>query len=159
MPGTWKAFEELYKAGRIKAIGVSNFMPHHLEPLMKVAEIKPMVNQLEYHPAFHQDETVPYCNEHNILVESWGPLMQGKAFSNDLLKEVAAKYNKSIAQICIRWELQKGVLPLPKSVHEDRIRNNADVFDFNISDEDMAYIDTLGKIGRLSEHPDNFNVD
>lgn len=157
--GTWKAFEELYKAGRIKAIGVSNFMPHHLEPLMKVAEIKPMVNQLEYHPAFHQDETVPYCNEHNILVESWGPLMQGKAFSNDLLKEVAAKYNKSVAQICIRWELQKGVLPLPKSVHEDRIRNNADVFDFNISDEDMAYIDTLGKIGRLSEHPDNFNVD
>lgn len=156
---TWKAFEELYNAKRIRAIGVSNFLPHHLEPLMEVANIKPMVDQVEFHPACHEDETVAYCKEHNILVEAWGPLMQGKAFSNELLKEMAAKYNKSIAQICLRWEMQRGILPLPKASTVEKMKNNADIFSFEISDEDMATINTLGKIGRLGRHPDHFDLD
>jgi len=152
---TWRAFEKLYKEGRIRAIGVSNFLVHHLDPLMEKAEIKPMVNQLEYHPGFQQDEIVAYCRERGILIESWGPLMQGKAFEVPLLQELAAKYGVGISQICIRWELQKGVLPLPKSTHPDRIRQNADVFGFEISDEDMEAIDSLRSIGSNGQHPDH----
>ena len=133
---TWRAMTELYKAGKIKSIGVSNFMPHHLKSLMET-EIKPMVNQIEFHVGFMQEETFKYCNDNNILIEAWSPLGTGKMLDNETLKEIANKYNKSIAQLCIRWCLQNNTLPLPKSVTPSRIKENTEIFDFVISDEDM----------------------
>lgn len=150
---TWKAMTELYKAGRIKSIGVSNFMPYHLEALMKT-EVPPMVNQIEYHPGLTQAETVDYCKKHGILVEAWSPLGMGRMLNNETLKHIAGKYGKSVAQLCIRWCLQNGVLPLPKSVTPARIVENADVFDFEISDDDMAQISAMSYFGRSGLHPD-----
>lgn len=151
--GTWKAMTELYKAGKIKSIGVSNFMEHHLEALMKT-EVKPMVNQIEYHPGQMQEEVVKYCQGNDILVEAWSPLGTGRILNNETLKEIAAKYNKSVAQICIKWVLQNGLLPLPKSVTPSRIEENTKVFDFVISDEDMKTIDAMEYCGGSGWHPD-----
>ena len=150
---TWKAMTELYKAGKIKSIGVSNFMPHHLKSLMET-EVKPMVNQIEFHPGFMQEETVKYCNDNNILIEAWSPLGTGKMLNNSTLKEIAAKYNKSAAQLCIRWCLQNNTLPLPKSVTSSRIKENTEIFDFNISDEDMKIINSMEYCGGSGHHPD-----
>lgn len=141
--GTWKAFEELYKAGRIRAIGVSNFFPHHIETLMETATIEPMVNQLKLCPGITQDETVSYCKEHGILVEAYSPFGTGAIFEVPEMKALAEKYGKSIGQICLRWSLQMGFLPLPKSSSPQRIRENLRVFDFEISDADMAAITHL----------------
>ncbi len=150
---TWKAFTELYKSGRIKAIGVSNFMPMHLEALLST-EIKPMVNQIEFHPGFMQTEAVELCKKNDIIVEAWSPLGTGKLLSNETLCGIAAKYGKSVAQLCIRWCLQKGTVPLPKSVTPSRIMENTDVFDFVISDEDMRVIDALPFCGGTGHDPD-----
>ena len=150
---TWKAMTELYKAGKIKSIGVSNFMPHHLKSLMET-EVKPMVNQIEFHPGFMQEETVKYCNDNNILIEAWSPLGTGKMLNNSTLKEIASKYNKSAAQLCIRWCLQNNTLPLPKSVTSSRIKENTEIFDFNISDEDMKIINSMEYCGGSGHHPD-----
>ncbi|WP_038374935.1 aldo/keto reductase [Brachyspira alvinipulli] len=150
---TWKAMTELYKDGKIKSIGVSNFMPHHLKSLMET-EVKPMVNQIEFHPGFMQEETVKYCNDNNILVEAWSPLGTGKMLDNSTLKEIASKYNKSAAQLCIRWCLQNNTLPLPKSVTYSRIKENTEIFDFNISDEDMKIINSMEYCGGSGHHPD-----
>lgn len=154
---SWRAFERLYREGRIRAIGVSNFLRHHLEPLMAQVEILPMVDQMELHPQYPQEETAAFCREHDIVVESWGPLIQGKAFELPLLRDIAEKYGRTVAQICIRWSLQKGVLPLPKSVHSDRIASNAQVFDFSISPEDMKRIEELSVLGRVGNHPDSIS--
>lgn len=151
---TWRAFEELYKEGKVRAIGVSNFLVHHLDSLIKSADIIPMVNQLELHPKYQQNEVVEYCRKRNIILESWGPLMRGKAFSNPLLKEVADQYQKDIAQLLIRWCLQKEFLPLPKSMKKERIISNSNVFDFEISNEDMNYIDSLNTDDSYVFHPD-----
>nr|WP_307991826.1 aldo/keto reductase [uncultured Niameybacter sp.] len=151
---TWRALEKLYKDGHIKAIGVSNFLPHHLEALMEDAKIKPMVNQIEYHPGFTQKASVTFCKEHGILVEAWSPLGTGNVLNNETLIEIASKYNKSVAQLCIRWVLQHGLLPLPKSVTESRIIENTYVFDFEISDEDMKTIDALPFCGGSGINPD-----
>lgn len=151
---TWQAFEDLYKAGNIKAIGVSNFFVHHLEALLKNAEIPPMVNQIEYHPGFKQDETAVFCKANNIIVQAWSPLGRGKVLSDKTIAAIAAKYKKSPAQICIRWILQKGLLPLPKSVTESRIIENGDVFDFVISAEDIKAIDSLPTFGDSGFNPD-----
>lgn len=153
---TWRAMTELYKAGKIKSIGVSNFMPHHLKSLMET-EIKPMVNQIEFHVGFMQEETFKYCNDNNILIEAWSPLGTGKMLDNETLKEIANKYNKSIAQLCIRWCLQNNTLPLPKSVTPSRIKENADIFDFVISDEDMKKINSMPYFGGSGHHPDKVN--
>lgn len=153
---TWRAMTELYKAGKIKAIGVSNFKPHHLKALMET-EVKPMVNQIEYHPGQTQDETVSFCRENDILVEAWGPLGQGRMLSDSKLNEIAGKYGKTAAQLCIKWCLQNNVLPLPKSVNEDRIRQNADVFDFEISGEDMKEINEMPYFGGSGNDPDKVN--
>ena len=150
---TWKAMTELYKAGKIKSIGVSNFMPHHLKSLMET-EVKPMVDQIEFHPGFMQEETFKYCNDNNILVEAWSPLGTGKMLDNETLKIVASKYNKSVAQICIRWCLQNNTLPLPKSVTASRIKENTEIFDFVISDEDMKTINAMEYCGGSGHHPD-----
>ena len=153
---TWRAMTELYKAGRIKSIGVSNFMSHHLEALMKT-EVPPMVNQIEYHPGLMQAETVDYCKKHNILVEAWSPLGTGRMLNNETLKSIAAKYGKSVAQLCIRWCLQNGVLPLPKSVTPSRITENTGVFDFEITAEDMRSINDMPYFGGSGLHPDEVN--
>jgi diketogulonate reductase-like aldo/keto reductase len=151
--GTWKAMTELYQAGRIKSIGVSNFKPRHLEALMNT-EVKPMVNQIEFHPGFLQKETVSFCKENGILIEAWSPLGNGKVLTNPELMEIAGKYGKSVAQICIRWCLRHDVLPLPKSVTPSRIRQNLEVFDFEIEDKDMERIDGMGEFGGSGLDPD-----
>lgn len=150
---TWRAMIELYQAGKIRAIGVSNFLPHHLVPLMESA-VKPMVNQIEFHPGQMQKSTLQYCQTNQILVEAWSPLGTGRMLSNPLLQEIAGHYQKSVAQLCIRWCLQNDVLPLPKSVTPKRIIENAQVFDFEISAEDMATIDAMPYFGGSGLHPD-----
>lgn len=151
---TWKAFEYLYKQGKIKVIGVSNFLPHHLSALMETAEIMPMVNQIEYHPGYMQNETVDFCKQNNIVVEAWSPLGTGRVLSNPMLLEIAEKYNKSAAQICIRWCLQNNVIPLPKSVTPHRIAENIDVFNFEIADDDMQIINNMEQFGWSGLNPD-----
>ena len=143
---TWKAMTELYKEGKIKAIGVSNFMTNHLEALLD-AEVKPMVNQIEYHPGYTQDAVVDLCREHDILVEAWSPIGSGRLLENEELTKIADKYEKSVAQLCIRYVLQNDVLPLPKSVTPSRIEENTDIFDFEIMDEDMKTIDAMENVG------------
>lgn len=152
--GTWRAFEELYKAGRIRSIGISNFHRHHIEELMKTAEIAPMVNQIRLCPGDTQDELVAYCKAHNILPEAYSPLGTGLIFQVPEMKEMAQRYGKSIAQICIRWSLQMGFLPLPKSVTTSRIRENADVFDFVLSEQDVKKISALNGCCGYSLNPD-----
>ncbi len=151
---TWKAFEKLYKDGRIKAIGVSNFLVHHLQKLLETAEVAPMVNQIEFHPGYMQNETFEFCKSNNILVEAWSPLGTGKMLNDPKLKEIAGKYGKSVAQLCIRWCLQNETLPLPKSVTPERIIENSKVFDFNISEADMQTINAMPYIGGSGLHPD-----
>ena len=154
--GTWMAMCELYKAGKVKAIGVSNFKPSHLEVLMN-SSITPMVNQIEFHPGFMQTDTVDFCRENGIVVEAWSPLGTGKLLSDPSLSQIAEKYGASTAQICIRWCLQHQVLPLPKSVTPSRIRENIDVFGFDISQEDMSFIDALPYIGGSGLDPDKID--
>ena len=154
--GTWKAMTELYKAGRVKAIGVSNFLPHHLESLLKT-EVKPMVNQIEFHPGLMQAELVEFCRSHGMLIEAYSPLGTGRMLTNETLLGIAAKYNKSVAHVCIRWVLQNGVLPLPKSITPSRIQDNTNVFDFVLSDEDMATINAMPYCGGSGNHPDKID--
>lgn len=154
---TWRALEELYIKGKVKAIGVSNFLPHHLEALLEGAKVVPMVNQIEYHPGFMQAESVAFCKAHNILVEAWSPLGTGNVLNNETLIMMAQKYSKTVAQICIRWVLQHGLLPLPKSVTESRIIENTEVFDFEIKEEDMAIIDVIPFCGGAGINPDAIN--
>ena len=148
---------ELYRAGKIRAIGVSNFMPHHLEALVE-SEVVPMVNQIELHPGQLQAETLEYCRRHNILVEAWGPLGRGKMLDNPTLLSIAQKYDKTVAQLCIRWCLQNNTLPLPKSVTPARIAQNADIFDFAISDEDMKTINDMEYFAGSGHNPDTFGM-
>ena len=150
---TWQALTDLYKEGNIRAIGVSNFKPHHLKALLE-AEVKPMVNQIELHPGMTQQDTVDLCREHGILLEAWSPLGCGRLLDHPFLAELAAKYGKSVAQVCIRGCLQKGFLPLPKSVTPSRILDNTKVFDFVLSDEDMAAMDTMENVGWSGLDPD-----
>lgn len=154
---TWRALENLYKEGRVKAIGVSNFKVHHLKELMKDAEIMPTVNQIEFHPQFPQTETMEFCKENDIKVIGWGPLMQGKIFKLPLMKSLSEKYNKSIAQIALRWDLQMGIIPIPKSINPERIKGNSEIFDFEISKEDMAKIAELNTGVRIGPDPDNID--
>jgi methylglyoxal/glyoxal reductase len=154
---TWKALEELYKNGRVRAIGVSNFKIHHLEDIIANCEIKPMVNQVEYHPHFNQRELHAFCQKHAIQLEAWSPLMQGGLFEEPVIVEIAQKYNKSAAQVIIRWDIQTGVVTIPKSVKPHRIAENADVFDFELSQEDMDKINSLNTDQRMFADPDDFN--
>ena len=153
----WRALETLYKAGRVKAIGVSNFQIHHLKELMKDAEIKPMVNQVEYHPRLTQVELIAFCKKHDIQLEAWSPLMQGQLLEHKELQEIAKRHGKSVAQIIIRWDLQNGVVTIPKSIKAHRIAENADVFDFELSLKDMQLISSLNQDMRIGPNPDNFD--
>lgn len=151
---TWRAFEDLYKVGKIKAIGVSNFMPNHLEALLAQAEIKPMVNQIEVHPGWPQTEVIRYCQRNDILVEAWAPLGEAAALSNSVLAKIAAKYDHTPAQVCLRWEIQQGILPLPKSVHKERMAENTKLFDFELTEDEMDIIGALRKLGGQCKVPD-----
>jgi diketogulonate reductase-like aldo/keto reductase len=151
---TWRAFEDLYKAGKIKAIGVSNFMPNHLEALLAQAEIKPMVNQIEVHPGWPQTEAIRYCQRNDILVEAWAPLGEAAALSNPVLAKIAAKYDHTPAQVCLRWEIQQGILPLPKSVHRERMAENTKLFDFELTEDEMDIIGALRNLGGQCKVPD-----
>ncbi|TWD95801.1 diketogulonate reductase-like aldo/keto reductase [Neobacillus bataviensis] len=153
----WRALETLYKEGRVKAIGVSNFHVHHLEDLMKEAEIKPMINQVEFHPRLTQKEIQTFCREQGIQMEAWSPLMQGQLLDQPVIKEIANKYNKSTAQVILRWDLQNGVVTIPKSTKEHRIIENADIFDFELTKAEMEQIDDLNQNHRVGPDPDNFD--
>jgi len=142
--GSWRAMEELYKAGRTRAIGVSNFYPDRLVDLLLHHEIVPAVNQIETHPYWHQEEAQQFLKEHNIVLESWSPFAQDPTiFDNELLKTIAAKYQKSVAQLILRWLTQRGIVVIPKSVKKARIIENSQIFDFEVSAEDMAALKTL----------------
>ena len=152
---SWKAMEELVEAGRIRAIGISNFRPHHIEALLKTAKIIPHVNQIRLCPGDTQDETVAYCRSRQMVIEAYSPLGTGRIFDVPEMQALAEKYGRSIAQICIRWSLQRGYLPLPKSVTPERIRENLQVFDFELAEEDVQLIaDLKGCVGYASD-PDN----
>ena len=152
--GAWRAMEELYKAGKIRAIGVSNFLAHHLEALLETADIVPAVNQIELHPGWYQRSVLKYCRDHGILCEAWSPMGRKEVLDNETITALAEKYKKTPAQICIRWVLQHGAVPLPKSVHPERMKSNGEVFDFELSAEDMALLDRLENIGGRCLKPD-----
>ncbi|PRT11309.1 aldo/keto reductase [Bacillus thuringiensis] len=154
---TWRALETLYKEKRVRAIGVSNFQIHHLQDVMKDAEIKPMINQVEYHPRLTQKELQAFCKEQDIQMEAWSPLMQGQLLDNEKLQEIAEKHGKTTAQVILRWDLQNGVITIPKSTKEHRIIANADVFNFELTKEDMETIDALNENHRVGPDPDNFD--
>ena len=154
---TWKAFEKLYSEGKIRAIGVSNFKPHHLKVIFENCNIKPMVNQIELHPSHNQDETVKFCRNNNILVEAWGPLSTGRIFKVKEMQDIADKYSKSIALITLRWHIQNEILPLPKSVTPSRIKENSMIFDFELLKEDMELIQNLKGCEGSGIDPDNIN--
>lgn len=154
---SWRALETLYREGRVKAIGVSNFQIHHLQDVMEGAEIKPMVNQVEFHPRLTQKELLQFCREQGIQLEAWSPLMQGELLNDPMLQEIGAKYGKTVAQVILRWDLQHGVLTIPKSTKEARIIENASIYDFSLSEEEMNRIDGLNEDRRVGPDPDNFN--
>ena len=152
--GTWKAFEELYQDGKIKAIGVSNFLEHHIDSLLESAKIAPMVDQLELHPQYVQREAVNYCKDHRIIVEAWSPLIKGQ-LSHPLLVKIAAKYNKSPAQLVLHWSIQHGFLPLPKSISKEHMIENTDIFNFEITPKDLEAMKALESFGLTGPHPDS----
>ncbi len=140
---TWRAFEKLYRDGRIKAIGISNFLPHHIDELLKTAEIVPMVNQIEMQPGLNRDLEREYNQKHGILTEAWAPFQVGEVLKDETVCRLAEKHQKSAAQIVLRWFLQKGVVPLPKSVTPERILDNIQVYDFELTADDMTAMDNI----------------
>ena len=151
---TWRALEDLYKQGKVKSIGVCNFKENHLDDLIKNANIIPMVNQIEMHPKRTQKDIISYCENKNIQVVAWGPLSRGKVFSEPIMIELANKYNKDIGQIILRWHIQNNIVPIPKSSNPKRIKSNIDVFNFELSKEDMIKIDSLNNNEFISTCPD-----
>ena len=152
---TWKAFEEIYKEGRAKAIGVSNFLNHHMQNILDNCEIVPMVNQIEFHPGYIQKDVVDFDKEHGIVVEAWSPLGRERVFKDELLNELAEKYRKSVAQICLAFSLQMDVLPLPKSSSIERMKQNMDI-DFELEKEDFEKILNMEETGWSGLDPDKF---
>lgn len=154
---SWHAMEKLYNEKLIKSIGVSNFLQHHLEDLMKNTKLNPMVNQVEFHPYLVQSELHDYCIKNNIQYEAWSPLMRGKIMKIKELQTIAESHKRSVTQIVLRWDIQMGVVTIPKSTHPQRIKENAEIFDFELTDEEMNIITSLDKGKRIGPDPDNFN--
>lgn len=154
---TWRALERLYHEKRVRAIGVSNFMPAHLESLLGSAEVNPMVNQIEFNPGMQQPEIYELCQKNQIVIEAWSPLARGRIFENGVLSKIASAHDKSLAQICLRWEIQKGAIPIPKSSNPGRMKENLDVFDFELSPEEMSAIDSLPTFGNSGLSPENID--
>ncbi len=155
---TWRALEKLYHDGKVRAIGVSNFQVHHLEDLLQTAEIMPMVNQVEFHPRLTQVQLRDYCTQKGIQLEAWSPLMRGKELlDHPTVLGIANHHQKTSAQVLIRWDLQHHVVTIPKSVHDHRIKENAEIFDFTLTNGEMAQLDQLNTDQRVGPDPDNFN--
>ncbi len=151
---TWKALELLYQQKLVRAIGVSNFMQHQLEDIIRFAEIVPMVNQVEFHPYLTQPQLLDFCKKNTIQYEAWAPLMRGQVLEIKEIGRIADKYGKTPAQIVLRWDLQKDVVTIPKSVRKERIYSNADVFNFTLTEEEMSSIDSLDRKNRIGPDPD-----
>ena len=154
---SWKALEKLYQDGRVRAVGLSNFKIHHIEDILAMCEVTPVLNQVEFHPRLRQADLHNFCIQNQIQLQAWAPLMQGKAFDIPEIQEIARKYGKSPAQILIRWDLQHEVVTIPKSITPHRIIENTQVFDFQISEEDMASIDALNQDKRVGPDPDHID--
>ena len=154
---TWRALERLLNEGRVKAIGVSNFMPEHLDALVETARELPMVNQIEFHPGWMQPEVFEWCRRNNVVVEGWSPLGRTRVLEDPLLVGIARRYGKSVAQICLRWAVQHRVVPLPKSVSPERMKSNLDIFDFSLTAADMRLIDSMPRTGESGLTPDSID--
>lgn len=152
---TWRAIEKIYEDGRARAIGVSNFHVHHLEELLKDAKFVPAVNQIEYHPHLTQEDLLLFCKENGIQMQAWSPLKRGQIVDVPEIKEIADKYGKSAAQIVLRWDIQNGVLTIPKSVKKNRLQENAAIFDFELTVEEMQKLNGLNKNDRAGSNPDD----
>ena len=154
----WRAMEDAYKEGKLKAIGVSNFYAHILVNFVHTVEIKPMVNQVELHPYYTQEKALETMKYYNVVPEAWAPLGGGRynPFEDEMLKRIAAKYNKSVGQVILRWDIQRGVIVIPKSTHVERIKENIDIFDFELNEEEMKQISSLdmGYSGSRAKHFD-----
>lgn len=155
---TWQAMEELYQEGKVRAIGLSNFLPHHIMNILDTCKVKPMVDQIEFHPGYTQEATVHFCKEQGIQVQAWSPLGRGRVFEDQLMLTLAEKYHVSVAKLCLRYAVQREVIPLPKASSKERMLENQDIFSFEISKEDMARIDTMPQTGWSGEHPDRERV-
>lgn len=155
---SWRAMEEGQAAGKVRSLGVSNFMPRHLKPLLESANIKPTVNQIYLNPSDAQEEAVAENKKHDILSEAYSPLGTGKIFEIDELDKIAKRYNKTVAQVVLRWSLQKGFLPLPKTETMSRVAENADLFDFEISEEDMEKISSFKGMAGEAQDPDTISA-
>ncbi len=153
---TYRALEKIYEEGKVRAIGVSNFQVHHLEDLLKDCKIKPVINQVEYHPHLTQEELKVYCEKENIQLEAWAPLKRGGVFDEPIIQELSEKYRKTPAQVILRWDVQHNVVTIPKSVKEQRIIENADIFDFSLTKEEVKQIDSLNRNERSGPDPDTF---
>ncbi|MCE4949844.1 aldo/keto reductase [Staphylococcus hominis] len=156
MIDTWKGMEDLYKDNRVKNIGVSNFNPDHFEALLAQVSIKPVINQVEFHPYFTQEKLRKYLEAQNIYMESWSPFMNAQILNDETLNEIGKEVNKTAAQVIIKWNMQHNVVVIPKSVTSSRIEENIDVFDFELSAEQMKRIDDLNKDQRIGPDPDTF---
>ena len=154
---TWKAMEKLYDDGRVRAIGVSNFLPHHLREIMDHFDIVPAVDQVEWHPFLRQPELFDFCRENGIQLEAWSPLTRGRFLDDEVIVDIARAHRKTPAQVLIRWDLQHEVVTIPKSVHRDRIEENGRVFDFELTDEEMKRLDALDTDTRIGPHPDSMS--
>jgi 2,5-diketo-D-gluconate reductase A len=154
---SWKAMEKLKNDGLIRSIGVCNFHTHHIDEILKVAEHKPVLNQVELHPWLTQDKVLDYDNSHKIVTQAWSPLARGKILEEEMLATVGSKYGKSVAQVVLRWHIQRGVAVIPKSNSKDRIVENMNVFDFELSDEEMAAISALNSGFRTGVDPEDRN--
>ena len=152
---TWKAFEKLYKDGKIRTIGVCNFIKPILKDLIENCEIKPMVNQIECHPMFQPNDLINFCQENDIQVEAWRPIVWGKLDKEPII-ELSKKYGKSLVQVTLRWEYQRGIRAVPKTTHKDRMIENLDIFDFELTDDEMQAIRKLNTYNRTGESPDEF---
>jgi len=154
---TWRAMERLYKEEKVRAIGVSNFHTYHLEDLMANSEVKPAVNQVEYHPHLAQLELKEFCESENIKLEAWSPLKRGALLDNHVLLKIAERHNKTVAQVILRWDVQNGVITIPKSVSEERIIENAAIFDFRLSEKEMESINQLNCNDRSGKNPEIYD--
>eukprot|EP00796_Vickermania_ingenoplastis_P011875 gene11876-8162_t len=151
---TWKAMEKLYEEKKVRAIGVSNFQRSHLDDLLADCKVVPMVNQIELHPLNSQKELCHYCASKNIAITAWSPLGQGNLLSDPTLVEIGKKHGKTAAQVILRWDIQHGIITIPKSVHEERIKENANIFDFELTEEEMTRIDAMNQNKRFGPDPD-----